>query len=248
MGDSHTQTCALDTAFTLILFSGKRFKNFFHELSAHTIAVIFHSKAQMSHITNVLFLSLCSQGNRTALRCVFYRIGKQIQENLINSHPVGNNDLRKASFASQLEVKFFHPHLRHHQGVYFLYKLCQSELCKVKRSLAAFYFTHIKHIINKVKEMISRRSNFLCILPYLIRIIGILAKQRRESQHGIHRCTDVMGYIGQEIALCLVCTLRYLKSLGKSLIHASFPRALRENNDEFLLTVNFSVVNRHKEP
>ena len=55
--------------------------------------------------------------------------------------------------------------------------------------------------------MLSGCRNFLCILPHLGRIFGVPVQKGGKAQNGVHRRPDIVGHIGQEHALGLICAV-----------------------------------------
>ena len=46
--------------------------------------------------------------------------------------------------------------------------------------------------------MFAGGGDFLGVLPYLSWIFRVLGEKCGKAQDGVHRCTDIMGHIGEE--------------------------------------------------
>ena len=86
------------------------------------------------------------------------------------------------------------------------------------------------------------------VLPDLLRMLRVPAQQHGEAHNGVHGGADVVGHVGQEVALGLVGGLGGVEGLPQGLIHLPLLGAVGEHEDELVLVLQGAVVEQLLEP
>ena len=94
-------------------------------------------------------------------------------------------------------------------------------LC-VQVKLARFNTTHVKHIVDKRKQMVRRKFNLSEESLDLFLVANVHGRQFRITDNSIHRSADIMAHVVEEHRLCTRCRLSHFKRLFKSCLLRHF--------------------------
>ena len=76
--------------------------------------------------------------------------------------------------------------------------------------LARFDATHIKHIVNKSKQVFRRLPDFREVIGNLFLVVDMLCRKARKPDNSVHRCTDIVTHVVEERRLCAACRICHL--------------------------------------
>ena len=151
----HPQARTLDFIGGTVFCSGKCVKNSLQIFRRHSVSVIFHFDAHMLKLRRALPEPDDTKPDITALRRILDGIGKQIDQNLIDSRFVSQQPF--ISYSGYFEMKFLasRPGHRPDNGIYGRYQIIERKLFHTENHFPALNLGHVQHIIDQVEQMLS---------------------------------------------------------------------------------------------
>ena len=72
----------------------------------------------------------------------------------------------------------------------------------IQVQLARFNTAHVKHVIDKRKQVVRRKLNLSKEVPHLFLVANMDCRKFRIADNRIHRGTDIMAHVVEEHRLC----------------------------------------------
>ncbi len=247
-GDGHAQARALDLPGGVGDLPGKGIKDGLYKGLAHAVAVVGHDEAQAGPAGGAGPQPLEDKGDLPAGLGVLHGVGQEVDEYLVQPQLVAQQQLRQAAPGVQRKALGLGPGLGQHHGVQIVHQLGQAELGHVQAGLAALDLAHVQDVVDEVEQVLAGGGDLPGVLPDLLRMLRVPAQQHGEAHNGVHGGADVVGHVGQEVALGLVGGLGGVEGLPQGLIHLPLLGAVGEHEDELVLVLQGAVVEQLLEP
>ena len=216
-GNGHAQPGALHLVGGAVFRSGKRVENGFQVFRRHAVAVVLHLHADMLILAGALLELHDAEADVPALRRVFYGVGKEVDQNLVDSGFVANQAL--VPDAGCLQMKVLLSGFGHglDDGVHGGNHVVQGEFLQVQHDFSALDLGDVQNVVDEAEKVLAGGHDLLGIFPDLGRILRVLGEEGGESQHRVHGRADVMGHVGEEGRLGLAGDLSGLEGLRQLL-------------------------------
>ena len=127
-------------------------------------------------------------------------VADQIQQNLTESPDVGDEDVRHVwrHFAQQLEVLLVSTDRQARQRI--VERVAQLELCGIQVETSCFDLGEVEDVIDDQQERFGRRAHEAELLA-LFRRERRVERQIRHADDPVHRRSDFVAHVGEELAL-----------------------------------------------
>ena len=94
------------------------------------------------------------------------------------------------------------------EGEQVIDQLRQAEILLRKAHSPALDSGHIQHFIDQSQQMTTRFCDLAKALDHLVLTLDIRTRNGGQANDCIHRCTDIMGHIGEKFCLGAACVFR----------------------------------------
>ena len=136
------------------------------------------------------------------------RVSDEVHQNLPNPRRVAQQQIGnpRRDLARELDVFLGSPCRENFQGI--VQRVSQLEWAWVKIKLSGFDLGEIQNIVNDLQQGVGR-------LPYGVEIPLLFGRgvggQRQlcHAEDGVHRRSDLVTHVGEELTLRLVCRFRF---------------------------------------
>ena len=249
LGDGHAQPRSFYPVDAGIGLARKRIIDSLLEFFRHADASILHMDmgAHMP-ISQRGTLLIQAHGDGTAQGRELERVGKQIQQNLIQPHVVGIDSFRQNIANTDIETQFLRSDLRLHDAHQPFHDLTQGNDVDIEREPAALDLGHIQHIVDQSQQMPAGKRDFP---QAVVNNGGILEIRRGDGRHahdGVHGRTDVVTHIGQEFALGAVRPVRLMFRLPQRKHLPPRRPSIKEHHDQYRQQNQYAPQQRNKKP
>ena len=106
------------------------------------------------------------------------------------------------------ELMFVLVDCRFCDGEQVIDQLRQAEILLGKAYSPALDPGHIQHFIDQSQQMTTRLCDLAKALDHPVLTLDIRTRNGGQANDCIHRCTDIMGHIGEEFRLGAACVFR----------------------------------------
>ena len=106
------------------------------------------------------------------------------------------------------ELMFVLVDCRFCEGEQVIDQLRQAEILLGKAHSPALDSGHIQHFIDQSQQMTARFCDLAKALDHPVLTLDIRTRNGGQANDCIHRCTDIMGHIGEEFRLGAACVFR----------------------------------------
>ena len=195
LGDRHAKPCSLHLVRRAVLRPCKRVKQHFEILRRHAVPVILHLDPDPLKLGAALFPADDAEPDIPALLCVLHRVGEQVDQDLVDPRLIPEEIL--VLYVRDFHMKPLLPRRCHRSddGIHGGHQIIQRKLLDREHDLPALDLRDIEDIVDQAEQMLPGCHDLLCVLPHFFRIFRVPGKQRRESDHCVHRRADIVGHI-----------------------------------------------------
>ena len=158
-----------------------------------------------------------AQPDTPSLGGVLHRVGKEVDEDLVDPHLVPHQILVPDARHLQMECLPLGPGHGLDDGVHRGDHVVKGKFLQVQHHLAALDLGYVQDVVDKAQEVLAGGHDLPCVFPDLGGVPRLVAQERREAQDRVHRRADIVGHVGKEGGLGLAGDLGGLQSLGQLL-------------------------------
>ncbi len=208
-GNRHAKAAAFRARDAQVVVAGERFENDFLKVLAKPDSRIRHDKMDFDVlIGNRRRLLVQTDTNAALFRRELDRVGHKVEQHLIEAQRVAihvfSDDVRNRD----VEILMFRLHLRLHERDEVVDDRLQGHDVVGQRHFSALDFRHVQYVVDQPKQMLAGERDALQVMKHPVLVVDVRRGDRRHPDDRVHRRTDIVGHVGQKLALGLVGFLR----------------------------------------
>lgn len=148
------------------------------------------------------------KGDVSAIRGVLDGVAHQVHKDLLDAQAVAADSFVLDVLNMDFELMVVLVDCRFCEGEQVIDQLRQAEILLGKAHSPALDSGHIQHFIDQSQQMTARLCDLAKALDHPVLTLDIRTRNGGQANDCIHRCTDIMGHIGEKFCLGAACVFR----------------------------------------
>ena len=206
--NGHAKTGALHLGRPVIVCPAERLEHDLLEFRRHTDAVVLDGKLVAAKLREAVRFFLDRKGDVSSIRGVLDGVAHQVHKDLLDAQAVAADSFVLDVLNMDFELMFVLVDCRFCEGEQVIDQLRQAEILLGKAHSPALDSGHIQHFIDQSQQMTARFCDLAKALDHPVLTLDIRTRNGGQANDCIHRCTDIMGHIGEKFCLGAACVFR----------------------------------------
>ena len=206
--NGHAKTGALHLGRPVIVCPAERLEHDLLEFRRHTDAVVLDGKLVAAKLREAVRFFLDRKGDVSSIRGVLDGVAHQVHKDLLDAQAVAADSFVLNVLNMDFELMVVLVDCRFCEGEQVIDQLRQAEILLGKAYSPALDSGHIQHFIDQSQQMTARLCDLAKALDHPVLTLDIRTRNGGQANDCIHRCTDIMGHIGEKFRLGAACVFR----------------------------------------